>query len=68
MSQSKSKFRYVVANGCVFCGGCQSECPVGAAKITNAGATIDAQKCIGCGKCLDHCAAEAIRRVEVKES
>ena len=59
--------RYVVKNGCVYCGGCASECPVGAARITNRGAVIDPAKCTGCGVCFENCVAEAIERVETPE-
>lgn len=61
------KFVYEVSNGCTLCGMCIYECPVGAIKMTKAGALINKDLCRGCGLCADNCASEAIVRIMANE-
>ena len=60
--------RYVVKNGCVYCGACVSSCPVQAVAMTNGGAVIDAAKCIGCGLCRDNCCVAVIEPIEAEDN
>jgi uncharacterized Fe-S center protein len=61
------KTRYVVTNGCTFCGTCAAECPAQAVTIGPKGARIDQEKCTACGHCHRNCASEAIQKFEVEK-
>lgn len=52
--------------GCIGCMKCQRVCPVGAVKVENFTASVDADKCIGCGKCVEGCPTNAIKLVELR--
>ena len=43
------------ANGCVNCGACEPECPVGAISEGDGVRVIDAGTCIDCGACAGVC-------------
>ena len=45
---------------CIGCGACASICPVGAIKLVNGKAQINAKKCIKCGSCAQFCPVGAI--------
>lgn len=45
---------------CIGCGKCERTCSVGAVKVENFLAVIDAQKCIGCGDCVAGCPVKAL--------
>lgn len=47
-------------NGCIGCMKCVKACEVGAVKVENFCATVDASKCTGCGKCAEGCPTGAI--------
>ena len=52
---------YVITDGCVSCGTCEGECPVGAISDSGDGTrAIDAGMCISCGSCAGVCPASAI--------
>ena len=51
---------YVINDGCVSCGACASECPVGAISEGDGKYVIDADTCIDCGTCAGVCPSEAI--------
>ena len=45
---------YVITDGCVSCGTCAGECPVGAISEGDGKYVIDADSCIECGTCLSN--------------
>lgn len=45
---------------CAGCGACVDACPVGAIKMVDDKAQVNADECIDCGSCVDTCPAEAI--------
>lgn len=47
-------------SGCVGCGSCVKECPVGAIELRNKKAYIDEEKCIGCASCVHACPEKVI--------
>jgi len=53
---------YVITSGCVGCGACVGDCPVGAI-VDNGGVfAIDAGACIDCGACAGSCPTGAIEQ------
>ncbi len=46
---------YKINEGCLSCGACAGECPVGAISEGDAQYNIDADACIECGACADVC-------------
>ncbi|MBB6275583.1 4Fe-4S binding protein [Porphyromonas circumdentaria] len=50
---------YVITDGCVACGSCIDECPVGAISEGDI-YKIDAAACIDCGSCAGACPSDAI--------
>ena len=51
---------YVISDGCLSCGACESTCPVGAISEGDGKYEITADECIECGACADGCPADAI--------
>ncbi len=51
---------YVINDGCVSCGACESECPVGAISEGDSTYVIDADACLDCGACASACPTESI--------
>ena len=51
---------YVISDGCLSCGACESTCPVGAISEGDGKYEISADGCIECGACADGCPADAI--------
>ncbi len=51
---------YVISDGCVSCGACESSCPVGAIAEGDGKYEIDANSCVSCGTCADTCPTGSI--------
>ena len=51
---------YVISDGCVSCGACESTCPVGAISEGDGKYEIDANSCVSCGTCADACPTDSI--------
>jgi NAD-dependent dihydropyrimidine dehydrogenase PreA subunit len=51
---------YVIGDGCVNCGACESACPAGAISEQEAARVIDADSCVDCGTCESECPAGVI--------
>lgn len=51
---------FVITDGCVSCGACESECPVSAISEGETQYVIDADSCIECGACAAACPTGSI--------
>lgn len=51
---------YVINEGCVECGACAAQCPVGAISEGDGTYVIDPNECIECGACAAQCPMEVI--------
>ncbi|MDR3276625.1 MAG: 4Fe-4S binding protein [Treponema sp.] len=51
---------YKITDACVNCGGCESECPLGAISEKDDARWIDPAVCKGCGACVAVCPTGAI--------
>lgn len=51
---------YKIGDGCISCGSCADQCPVGAISEGDASYVIDADTCISCGSCAGQCPMGAI--------
>lgn len=51
---------YVINDGCVSCGACAAECPVGAISEGEDKYVIDPDTCIDCGTCAATCPTGSI--------
>ena len=51
---------FVIGDGCISCGTCAGNCPVGAISEGDGQFVIDADSCISCGACAANCPVEAI--------
>ena len=51
---------YVINDGCVSCGSCAGQCPVGAISEGDGKYVIDEGACISCGSCAGQCPVGAI--------
>lgn len=53
---------YVINDGCVSCGACAGECPVGAISEGDGKYEINADECIECGTCAATCPTGSIEQ------
>ena len=51
---------FVIGDGCISCGTCAGNCPVGAIAEGDGKFEIDADSCISCGACAGNCPVGAI--------
>ena len=51
---------YVIGGGCIMCGSCAGECPVGAIAEGDGKYEINADACVDCGTCAGSCPVGAI--------
>lgn len=51
---------YVINDGCVSCGACEAECPVGAISAGDGKYEIDPDSCLSCGSCAGACPTGSI--------
>ena len=51
---------FVINDGCVSCGACEAQCPVGAISMGDGKCESDADKCISCGSCAGACPTGSI--------
>lgn len=51
---------YVISDGCVSCGACESQCPVGAISQGDGKFEINPDTCISCGSCASTCPTGSI--------
>ena len=51
---------FVINDGCVSCGACEAQCPVGDIRMGEVKIQIDASKCIDCGSCAGACPTSSI--------
>ena len=53
---------FVINAGCVSCGACEAQCPVGAISMGDGKFEIDPAKCIDCGSCAGACPTGSIEQ------
>jgi len=53
---------YKINDGCISCGACAGECPVGAIAEGDGKYEINADECIDCGSCAATCPTESIEQ------
>ncbi len=53
---------YKINDGCVSCGACAAECPVGAISEGEDHYEIDADACLDCGSCAAACPTGSIEQ------
>ncbi|SER03060.1 4Fe-4S dicluster domain-containing protein [Lachnospiraceae bacterium NE2001] len=51
---------FVIGDGCISCGTCAGNCPVGAIAEGDGKFEIDADSCISCGACASNCPVSCI--------
>ncbi len=51
---------FVIGDGCVACGTCAGQCPVGAISEGDGKYVIDEGACVSCGSCAGACPVGAI--------
>jgi NAD-dependent dihydropyrimidine dehydrogenase PreA subunit len=52
----------IIADSCIACGACETECPDGAISMGDGVYVIDGAKCKDCGTCMDVCPNESISK------
>ena len=51
---------FVIKDGCISCGACAGQCPVGAISEGDGKFEIDENTCVSCGACAAQCPVGAI--------
>ena len=54
---------YVIGGGCIMCGSCAGECPVGAIAEGDGKYEINADACVDCGTCAGACPKVPVRKL-----
>ncbi len=58
--KEETAMAFVIKDGCISCGACAGQCPVGAISEGDGKYEIDENTCVSCGACAAQCPVGAI--------